>query len=199
MIQSGDLDSIRCGHIGNISGRVLEIGPGPGTNFRCLTNAAVEEWVGVEPVTHFQPFQDAERAKFNITFPTRTVWLNGENIDIDAESFDTVVGTHVLCSVQDTRQVLRQVIRALKPGGTYYFLEHVAADPVNTTMYYSQQLLAPLFSIIGNGCEFRPLYDDMDWLQSAIPNLEVSYEHFDAPLPLPPIKPHILGVVKKLR
>lgn len=197
MVQGGDLDEIRCSHIGNISGRVLEIGPGPGTNFRCMSHAAIDEWVGVEPVTYFQTFQDAEKTKYNITFPTRTVWLNGENIDIDAGSFDAVVGTHVLCSVQDVRQVLHQVLRALKPGGTYYFLEHVAALPSDAVTLYSQHLLAPFFNIVGNGCEFRPLYDEFDRLKAMMPHLEVEYKHFEAPLPIYPVKPHIVGVVKK--
>ncbi|NIV75570.1 MAG: methyltransferase domain-containing protein, partial [Gammaproteobacteria bacterium] len=46
-----------------------------------------------------------------------------------AGSFDTVLTTHVLCSVSDQGAVLAEVRRVLRPGGRFLFLEHVAAAP----------------------------------------------------------------------
>ena len=34
LVQSTKLDSVRCGLVSGVQGRVLELGPGPGTNFR---------------------------------------------------------------------------------------------------------------------------------------------------------------------
>jgi hypothetical protein len=34
-------DALRCDHFRNVSGRVLEIGVGPGTNFRCWTGKII--------------------------------------------------------------------------------------------------------------------------------------------------------------
>lgn len=40
------MDAIRCEHFSHISGRVLELGPGPGTNFQCWqNNSKITEWV----------------------------------------------------------------------------------------------------------------------------------------------------------
>lgn len=36
---------------------------------------------------------------------------SGENLDIDMNSFDVVIGTHVLCSVDSIPEVLRQITR----------------------------------------------------------------------------------------
>lgn len=194
MTKSPNFDSIRCGLLKDISGKVLEIGPGPGTNFRCMNND-ITEWVGVEPNNYFHQTSLEERVKYNLTFKASSVWLKGEDINIEAESFDYVIGTHVLCTVDDVDMVLSQVARALKPGGTYYFLEHVSASD-GTFLRYLQILTSPLFDIFGNGCQFRRLWENID-SQYMKDRFSVSWEHFSASLPLPPITPHIRGKAVK--
>lgn len=94
------------GLLEGLSGRVLEIGPGPATNFRCLYPPSdVTEWVGVEPNNHFLEIISEQKNKWNISFDTRLTWLKGEDIDVEDEGFDAVIGTHVLCSVSDVNQV----------------------------------------------------------------------------------------------
>ena len=67
---------------------MLELGPGPGTNFKCMFgNDLITEWVGVEPNTYFRAPQADMIIHYNISFPTRTVWLEGENEDIDVGSY----------------------------------------------------------------------------------------------------------------
>lgn len=193
------MDNLRCANIQNLSGRVLEIGPGPGTNFRCWqNNTQITEWVGVEPNPFFQEKLASEKIARNVTFPTSTVWLKGENVDIEPASFDYVVGTHVLCSVDDVRTVLRQVSRALKPGGVYYFTEHVAAqqsDPVRNW----QQIVAPMLYVVGNGCQFRSLWNDIS-ATTGLPGFDVKLEFVDASKDVPIffIAPHIVGTATKL-
>jgi SAM-dependent methyltransferase len=203
MTQSPGMDPIRCAHVAHVKGRVLELGFGPGTNFRCWGNSEITEWVGVDPNRHFgQAFAD-NVAKNNVTFPTSTVWLQGEHadgdVDVEAESFDYVVGTHVLCSVEDVDQVLRQVARALKPGGEFVFMEHVAAEK-GTTLDYVQRFIEPFFFLFANGCMFRPVWENLQRTGPTAPfgaGWEVSVEHIDAPVPLPPLVPHILGKAVK--
>ena len=52
-------------------------------------------------------------------YPAMSRTLTGENssftLDVEAGSYDTAISTHVLCSVDDVRAVLRQVGRALRP------------------------------------------------------------------------------------
>lgn len=193
------MDSFRCANIQHLSGRVLEIGPGPGTNFRCwMNNSQITEWVGVEPNPFFQEKLISEKGARNISFPTSTVWLKGENVDIEPASFDYVVGTHVLCSVDDVRTVLKQVSRALKPGGVYYFTEHVAA-PQDSSLYNWQQLFGPLFYVVGNGCQFKTLWNDIS-AATGLPGCDVKLQHVDATkdVPIFLIAPHITGTATKL-
>jgi ubiquinone/menaquinone biosynthesis C-methylase UbiE len=195
-----NLDAPRCEHLSHVSGRVLEIGPGPATNFRCWgNNPQIVEWVGVEPNTFFADTLQEEKLKRNITFPISTIWLNSEaNLNIDPESFDYVVGTHVLCSVTNIFDVLTQVRRALKPGGKYVFLEHVVADKDNDPMtYYGQLIVQPIVNLIGNGCLFR---DTWNYLQTStgLPGFQVSIEHRQLEMPISIFSPHIFGIATKL-
>jgi SAM-dependent methyltransferase len=198
-VYPGPLDGLRCPNIQNLTGRVLEIGPGPGTNFRCWqNNTHITEWVGVEPNPYFHDRLKTESAFHNITFPTRTVWLKGENVDIEPGTFDSVVGTHVLCSVDDVHTVLRQVSRALKPAGTYHFMEHVAA-PRNSSLYTWQQIFEPMFYVVGNGCRFKALWNDLS-TTGGLAGFNVSLQFVDASafVPFPLIAPHVLGTATKL-
>ncbi|KAJ1400007.1 S-adenosyl-L-methionine-dependent methyltransferase [Ochromonadaceae sp. CCMP2298] len=183
------MDELRCKNIRNLSGRVLEIGPGPGTNFRCWQDhTEITEWVGVEPNENFRINETA--ASMNVTFPVRTVWLRGEDVDVLAESFDFVVGSHVLCSVGDVDQVLRQVRRALKPGGTYFFTEHVQAP--HGLLRRAQQILEPFFFVLANGCTFRPLWESLSE-ETGLRGFQVHLEFLDAPMPIPFFVPHVSG------
>lgn len=149
----------------------------------------------MEPNSFFAADLADEKVRHNITFPTRTVWLRGEDLDIEAESFDYVVGAHVLCSVTDTWEVLRQVRRALKPGGQFLFLEHVAAER-NTPLFFVQVLLQPFMFIFGAGCQFRELWLDLQE-SAALPGFDVNLQKRDLPMPLPFFKPHVLGSATK--
>ena len=92
--------------VGSASGRVLEFGFGPATNFRCWSEAPITEWVGVDPNIHFDGAVAEQQRRHNLSFPASIVWLQGENVAVPEESFDSVVATHTLCSVQDVTKVL---------------------------------------------------------------------------------------------
>jgi SAM-dependent methyltransferase len=200
MTQSPQLNPLRCGLVSNIHGRVLEFGFGPGTNFRCWNNSAITDWVGVDPNTHFQGLVEAEKAKHGLLFPTSIVWLQGEHVAVEPESFDFVVATHTLCSVSNVTQVLSQVARALKPGGRYLFFEHVTTREKGSTTDLLQTLMSPFLSILGNGCSFRELWKDLDSVDdpsSPLFGYKIDLAHILAPISLPPLEPHIIGTLTK--
>ena len=51
-----------------------------------------------------------------------------EDLPFNDESFDVVVSTLVLCTVDDQPRALREVRRVLRPGGRLLFMEHVRSD-----------------------------------------------------------------------
>lgn len=199
-VKSTKLDEYRCPIMeDHVRGRVLELGPGPGTNFKCFRNysSLIDEYVAVEPNVHFQkPLQD-EKNRQGFTFPTSFVGLKGENIDLTAigdKSFDAVISTHVLCSVESPSSVLYNIEKALKPGGQYVFLEHVAGEPGTLTTRL-QNFIAPALTILGNGCKFleteKLIRDEFG------DRFDINVTRFDAPIPINFLKPHVMGVATK--
>ena len=199
-LRSSPLDEHRCSILreGGVSGRVLEFGPGPGTNFRCFQNdtrSNIEEYVAVEPNPFFEEEMRKEHDVRGLTFPLRFVGIKGEDVD-ETGSFDVVILTHVLCSVDSVADVLANAERALKPGGRIIFMEHVVAKE-NTFTWYEQCALAPILYIVGNGCTFRDLRDDIGSYLGD--RFEIKIQDFYAPGPLLMhfVRPHIKGVATK--
>jgi ubiquinone/menaquinone biosynthesis C-methylase UbiE len=56
--------------------------------------------------------------------------MSGENLPFQDNTFDCVVSTFTLCSIEDVSQAVSEVYRVLKPGGMFLFLEHgLSAEP----------------------------------------------------------------------
>jgi SAM-dependent methyltransferase len=66
-------------------------------------------------------------------------------------SFDAVVVSFVLCSVSDAASTLSEVRRVVRPGGTFWFLEHVAAADPRVLQW--QRRLNPIQRFLADGCE----------------------------------------------
>jgi ubiquinone/menaquinone biosynthesis C-methylase UbiE len=50
--------------------------------------------------------------------------LGGERLPFEDGTFDCVVSTFTLCSIEEVAQTVREVYRVLKPGGRFLILEH---------------------------------------------------------------------------
>jgi ubiquinone/menaquinone biosynthesis C-methylase UbiE len=106
-------------------GRVLELGAGTGLNLRHYSDA-VEELVLTEPAAPMLS-RLRERARRSGRECT-AVAAAAERLPFEDDSFDTVVSTLVLCTVDDPRRAIGEIARVLRPGGRLLFLEHVRAD-----------------------------------------------------------------------
>ncbi|WP_066898864.1 class I SAM-dependent methyltransferase [Mycolicibacterium houstonense] len=116
------LRRLRGDNLAGLSGRVLEIGAGTGTNF-AFYPPAVTEVVAIEPERHLAEVARgaADRAPVPVTVTSDTA----EQFS-SAEPFDAVVCSLVLCSIEQPDSVLRQLFSLLRPGGELRYLEHVA-------------------------------------------------------------------------
>ena len=195
--KSPKLDPIRCNLLRNATGRTLEIGPGPATNFRCLKGSKdVTHWTGIEPNKYFQDVIMKEKQAKNISFEVETKWLNGEHFDVEESSMDTVIGTHVLCSVENVDLVLRNVARSLKVGGIFYFFEHTKADQ-NSYLFWFQNMLSSIIYYLGAGCQFKETWKNVEALSSI--GFVVDYKNISvAEIGFPLFFPHIIGTAKKI-
>lgn len=175
--------------LGKLQGKILEIGPGAGANFSYYPPGI--DWLGIEPNPFMHAYlqQEAEHQGFtNLEIQPGTA----EAMPIEANSIDAVVSTHVLCSVRNLDQVLQEIKRVLKPGGTFIFIEHVAA-PTGTWTRRLQNGIQPVWSNLFDHC--HPNRETWKALKRAgFANL--SYQHFELAFPI--VGPHVAGVAQKL-
>lgn len=115
---------LRRENLAGLSGRVLEVGAGTGTNFELYPDT-VTEVVAVEPERRLAVLAQkaAAAASVPVTVSTDTVEQFSER-----EPFDAVVCSLVLCSIDEPENVVRQLLSVLKPGGELRYLEHVASS-----------------------------------------------------------------------
>jgi ubiquinone/menaquinone biosynthesis C-methylase UbiE len=111
--------------IGGAHGRVLEIGGGTGANLP-FYGPGVEEVVFTEPEEPMA--RRLEKKLPGHAVRTSVVRAPAEKLPFEDGSFDTVVSTLVLCTVDDPVRSLQEAHRVLKPGGKLLFLEHVRSD-----------------------------------------------------------------------
>ncbi|XP_069011296.1 thiol S-methyltransferase TMT1A-like [Embiotoca jacksoni] len=170
---------------------LLEIGCGTGTNFQFYPRGC--KVICTDPNPHFQKYlQSSVVQNEHLKFEGFVV-ATGEDLgSVGAESVDVVVCTLVLCTVNDIAQTLREAHRVLRPGGAFFFIEHVVADP-STWAYFFQHILQPAWWYFGDGCEATR--ETWKYLETAGFS-DLKLRHIEAPLAFI-IKPHILGYAVK--
>jgi ubiquinone/menaquinone biosynthesis C-methylase UbiE len=166
-----------------MSGTVVEIGPGAGRNLRYFSPDV--RWIGIEPNPFLHPAISAEATARRINF--RLIRGTAENLDLEDRCADAVVGTLVLCSVKEPTRALSEFRRVLKPGGRYYFMEHVIA-PEDTLLRGLQRVIRPVWQAIGNGC--TPDRDSLALIKQAGFSI-VHAAMFRTAVPV--VAPHIAG------
>ena len=113
----------RRANLAGLSGRILEVGAGTGTNFAFYPET-VEHVVAIEPEQRLVGL--AREAAAGAPVPVEVTNRTVETFSAD-EPFDAVVCSLVLCSVAEPDSVLRQILSLLRPGGELRYLEHVAS------------------------------------------------------------------------
>lgn len=124
--ETEQMQALRRENLAALSGRVLEVGAGIGTNFAFYPDS-VTEVVAIEPEHRLAV--RARDAAIGAHIPVTVTDEAVENFSA-AEPFDAVVCSLVLCSVSDPDSVLRQVLSWLRPGGELRYLEHMASGGV---------------------------------------------------------------------
>jgi ubiquinone/menaquinone biosynthesis C-methylase UbiE len=135
-------------------GRVLELGIGGGLNLAFYDPKLVSSVEGVDPSDELRAFAEAAPRPegLNVTIAKGTA----EALPFADASFDTVVCTFTLCSVQDPAAALAEAKRALKPGGTFLFCEHGLAPDAKVQTW--QRRIEPVWKRLAGGCHMtRPI------------------------------------------
>jgi ubiquinone/menaquinone biosynthesis C-methylase UbiE len=111
--------------LAGLSGRVIEVGAGAGSNFAHYP-ATVEEVVAVEPEPYLR--QRARAAAAHVDVQIEVLDGVADRLPADAASCDAAVACLVLCTVPDQAHALAELWRVLRPSGELRFYEHVLSD-----------------------------------------------------------------------
>jgi len=123
--EPGDIRKHRDELLAGLSGRVIEIGAGTGSNFAHYP-PTVEEVVAVEPEPYLRKQAQAAAARAEVRIEIRDGVA--ERLPAEDCSFDAAVACLVLCTVTNQELALAELWRVLRPGGELRFYEHVLSD-----------------------------------------------------------------------
>ena len=157
------LRDMRAELLAEAQGRTLELGAGTGLNLAHYTDA-VTELVLTEPDPHMAR-RLRKRLDDEPPAPARVevVEAPAERVPFEDGSFDSVVSTLVLCSVESPGAAAREVARVLKPEGRLLCLEHVRSTDRGLARW--QDRLERPWGWLGAGC--HPNRDTVAELEAA--------------------------------
>nr|XP_006820338.1 PREDICTED: methyltransferase-like protein 7A-like [Saccoglossus kowalevskii] len=170
-----DLAQIKAKNGGKLT--ILEIGAGSGANFEFYPKGT--KVIAIDPNKNYQSYLESNvknsQAKLEAFIVGR-----GENLcDVNDNCVPVVVSTLVMCVANDPEAYVREIKRVLKPGGKFYYMEHVSASK-NSWTHLLQRLMNPFCSFLsGEKCVLtRKTWQYID--EAGFSRLE--YSRFSAPL-----------------
>lgn len=161
--------TIRPRLMGEVEGRVLEIGAGTGHSFPFYPREA--QVVATDPNPHMLGRARERLDQLGLT-NIELRQAPAEDLPFEDASFDHVVSSLVLCSVRDPDRALAEAQRVLRPGGTFRFWEHVRNDD-SRFWGRTQDVIMPVWRWFGAGCHVNRRTDQaideaglsIEWLE----------------------------------
>lgn len=179
--EGGDLGKRRRALVEQASGRLLDVGSGPGDTFKYVNNRVVDlVALDTDPAMLGQ----ARRRVSDAPVPVRLLRACGERLPFPDRTFDTALAALVLCTVEDPPSTVAELHRVLRPGGRLLFMEHVRASDELLASW--QDRLAWVWSKFNGGC--RPNRATEKTIAEAGFSV-VAVERYGFPA-----LPHVLGV-----
>lgn len=150
------IGTLRARALEGLSGTVLEIGFGSGTNLEYYP-AAVERVLAVDPALTGRKLARKRMARARV--PVEFVGLDGQSIPLPDDSADHAVSTWTLCTVPDPAAALAEIRRIVRPGGRLHLLEHGLSDDPRVAR--RQHRLDPLQQKVAGGCHLIRRHDEL--------------------------------------
>ena len=148
-VEMAGLGAHRVALLAGAAGRVLEIGAGTGRNLKYYGDA-------VASLTVSEPEPEPAMARRLVRRigeqPSRVEFVLApcEELPFADGSFDVVVSTLVLCTVEDQAKALAEICGVLEPGGELLFIEHVRSDRPKLARW--QNRLNGVNRLVAQGC-----------------------------------------------
>ena len=148
---NGSSDMKRAMIVPQAEGCVLEIGIGSGNNLPHYDESKVSHLIAIDPLEELWKKRSVDLSQ--LSFGVEYIRGTAEQIPAGDATFDTVVTTFTLCSVEDIHGTLKEIHRVLKPGGKLLYSEH-GKSPDRGTEHW-QNLINPLWRQVSGGCNLN--------------------------------------------
>ncbi len=152
-MRGSDVEQVRARVAAALDGEVLEIGFGSGLNIPFYP-ATLTRVLAVDPAAVGRKLA-AKRAAAS-TVAIEYIGLDAQRLPVDDASADHVLSTWTLCTIPDPMVAMAEIIRVLRPGGAFHFVEHGRSP--DTGVARMQDRLNPLQGLVFGGCHLnRPI------------------------------------------
>jgi SAM-dependent methyltransferase len=174
-----------------LSGVVVEVGAGTGTNFHHYPEG-VTRVIAVEP----EPYLRHKAAQAAVSVELEVVVHEGvvESVPLEDASVDAAVASLVLCSVEDPRAALTEMWRVVRPGGELRFYEHVRAGVADRARW--QDRVDVVWPHLAGGCHTArdtvAAIESTGWRVEDRRDFELGGSRWN------PVSPHVIGRAVRL-
>jgi len=134
--------------IPDATGKVLEIGIGPGSNLKHYNNTKVTSILGIDPSKELNQIAKKKAVKYNLNI--EFLIESASSLSVDNNSIDTVVSTYALCSIPEPERTLQEIKRVLKSDGIFIFSEHGLSP--DKSVSFVQNTTDLFYPKIAGGC-----------------------------------------------
>jgi ubiquinone/menaquinone biosynthesis C-methylase UbiE len=151
-----ELTPIRARVAASLAGDVLEVGFGSGRNVPHYP-AAVTQVRAVDPAIIGRKLAAKLVAASGV--PVEYADLDGQALSLESASIDHMLTTWTLYSIPDFDRALSQILRVLRSGGSFHFVEHGRSpDPIVAGW---QDRLTPIQRRVAGGCHLNRPIDEL--------------------------------------
>merc|ERR1719223_465189 len=125
-VEEGGADVYRKELLARARGDVLEVAVGSGRCFEALAQSGeVKSYVGVDVLQAM--LEQAQPKLKDLPYEARVLHADASKLPLPDRSFDTVVATLCLCSLEDPGAALDEMARVCRPGGQVLIVEPALA------------------------------------------------------------------------
>lgn len=159
--------------LARVDGEILEIGFGSGLNLQYYPDHVKQITIIDNNEGHLPIAKDRIAAsRINVTCKI----LSAERLPFSDHSFDTVLSTYTMCSIEDLESALKEIYRVIKPGGKFVFVEH-GLSKCSGYVRVLQKIIEPANRYLGGNCrltrDFKKILSSTEFVIAEFEEFEV--------------------------
>ena len=134
-----------------VSGNVLEIGIGSGLNLPHYNVSNISNITALDPAEELTDI--AKKRISELDLDIDVINCGAEEIPLESKSFDSILVTYTLCSIENLDDSMKEIRRVIKDDGTLFFCEHGIAPDLKTKNW--QNRINPIWKRLMGGCNIN--------------------------------------------